>query len=171
MEDKEHYDGGLSLKEVDYIISYMQKNNPVVMEWGMGTSTLKFPQYCKYYYSLEHDVKWYFKIKEQINQSPEKYKNLLPYMVAPDKPRTKPTKYEEFKKYIEFVDEFADNKFDLFFADGRARVFCVQRGLPKLKDDGLIFLHDYNGKRPHYEWINDFAQKIGQVDNLGIFKK
>lgn len=167
MKDKNHYDGGMSLKEAEYIKYYMQKNNPIVLEWGMGTSTKMFPQYCKKYISIEHDKSRFNK----INDVTKKQTNLTKYHIKQNHPRTNPTQYAEFKNYIEFAGKFEDEFFDLFFADGRARVYCLNYAKPKLKKDGLIFLHDYNEqKRPHYSWIKDFTTKIDQVDYLGVFK-
>jgi len=165
-KNKEDYAGGLQKIEVDYIEAYMKKNNPTVFEWGMGTSTLRFPKYCKSYDSLEHNEDWYLKTKEKNKQT-----NCRLHLVKNNKPRTKPTKAEEFRDYINFIESFENEHFDVFFADGRARIFCIEKGLDKLKNDGIVFLHDYTPQRTNYHWIENFMNKIDQVGALGIFKK
>ena len=74
----------------------------------------------------------------------------------------------QFEAYVNFVDTL-NEKFDGVLIDGRCRVRCAKKIFPYLKDDGTLFVHDYN--RPYYKEIEKFYDKIGGIGSLAIFKK
>jgi predicted O-methyltransferase YrrM len=53
-----------------------------------------------------------------------------------------------FDDYVTCVADEPDDSFDLVIVDGRARVECVRRSMPKVKPGGLLVLDDTG--RPRY---------------------
>jgi hypothetical protein len=52
-----------------------------------------------------------------------------------------------FDSYVAAVSEESDDSLDLVVVDGRARVECVRRAMPKVKHGGLLLLDDTNRAR------------------------
>jgi hypothetical protein len=48
----------------------------------------------------------------------------------------------DFSPYVQFIDQFPDQHFDLVVVDGRARVSCVPHAIPKVKQGGYLMLDD-----------------------------
>ncbi len=69
-------------------------------------------------------------------------------------------------KPLELIDEYG--KFDIVLVDGVAREFCTYRAKDLIKDDGLIFIHDF--KRTHYYGILNFYEIVKQVDTLALLR-
>ena len=69
-------------------------------------------------------------------------------------------------KPIELIDEYG--KFDIVLVDGVAREFCAYRAKDLIKDDGLIFFHDF--KRTQYHGVLNFYEIVEQVDTLALLK-
>jgi len=69
-------------------------------------------------------------------------------------------------KPIELIDEYG--KFDIVLVDGVAREFCTYRAKDLIKDDGLIFFHDF--KRTQYHGVLNFYEIVEQVDTLALLK-
>ena len=55
--------------------------------------------------------------------------------------------------------------------DGRARAYCALEVYDYLKDDGLLFVHDYIGRKKYHPIIEGRYEKINLVNSLVIFKK
>jgi len=126
--------------EIDFIKEYLSEDK-VMLEYGSGGSTGFFPQFVKEYYSIEHVEDWYEEVGEHLLTLPYKDK-VHNYLIKPDYPRTIPTKYREFKSYIEYVDTI-NKKYDIVLIDGRARAQCAEYVIPYLNDDAVVFIHDY----------------------------
>ena len=47
-----------------------------------------------------------------------------------------------FDDYVAAINDELDNSLDLVIVDGRARVECVRRAMPKVKPGGLLLLDD-----------------------------
>jgi hypothetical protein len=78
-------------KEVEMVLKYL-KPQSTVFEWGSGGSTLLFSRYVKKYVSVEHNLDWYFEIKNIIDKN--KISNIDNYLV--DIPKGVPTKKDKF---------------------------------------------------------------------------
>jgi len=146
--------------EIQFVISHL-KLTDVMLEWGSGGSTTTFSMYVSKYHSIEHVHDWYTKVDTELKNYPlldMSYKH-----IPPDLPRTKPTRYEEFKTYIEYPSSL-DIKFDKVFIDGRARAQCAKFILPYLKKDSVVFIHDYFA-RPQYHYIEEYYNIIGGIRN------
>lgn len=69
-------------------------------------------------------------------------------------------------KPLELIKEY--EKFDIVLVDGVAREFCAYRAKDLIKDDGLIFFHDF--KRTQYHGVLNFYEIVEQADTLALLK-
>lgn len=139
----------MSNYEIELINSFL-KSSDVMLEWGSGGSTVTFSHKVKSYYSIEHVSEWYSNVDTEIKKQNISHK-VHNFLVEPDLPRTIPTKYEEFKTYIEYVDRLSI-RFDKVLIDGRARVQCAEYVIPYLSENAIVFIHDF-WQRPQYHSI------------------
>jgi predicted O-methyltransferase YrrM len=104
-------------------------------EWGSGGSTLWLSQRTKSVVSLEHDADW----AEQGRKDLAKWgiENVTLVHLALD------------GGYVEYIDQFPDEHFDLIMVDGRRRSDCLRRAIPKLKCGGALVLD--NSERTEYQ--------------------
>lgn len=126
----------MSQEEIDLITSKL-KSTDVMLEWGSGGSTTEFPKYVTKYYSIEHDPEWFGNVKKE---APD---NVDYHLVELDKPLTDPTQKTQIQTYLDFVDTLNVEKFDKVLIDGRGRGWCAEKVLPYLKEDSIVFIHDY----------------------------
>ncbi len=149
----------MSRREVAMIRRYLNPTN-TMLEWGAGGSTVYFPLFVKKYYSIEHDSRWYDKVKPQILYNVSMFLEDIHCQS-----NHKCLKRENCEEYVEKVNEL-DTEFDRVLIDGRGRRFCAEEVLPYLHNDSLVFIHDFwNRKRyhsvlEHYEVVD--AIKNGQ---------
>ena len=134
---------------IEFIKSYL-KSNMTLFEYGSGNSTLFYADYVRQLISVEHDNKWYSKIKSLIPG----HCNLIFSDVTSE-------------EYI-CPDELKNNKFDVIIIDGRRRNECIVKSEPSLKDNGIMVLDD--SERAHYAEGIDFLTDKGykKIDFWGI---
>jgi hypothetical protein len=133
-------------------------------EFGSGGSTIFFCRRVGRLVSLEHNVAWHEQITKKIHDLGidnveyhlvEKENNNKPLLIhkrnddytVPFTPATC------FVNYYSFIDARADESFDFIIVDGRARVECALRSLPKLKKGGFLILD--NSERLRYKPVHD----------------
>ncbi|MCY6353976.1 cytidylyltransferase domain-containing protein [Clostridium sp. ZS2-4] len=97
----------------------------IVFEYGSGNSTLWLAKNVLKVYSVEHDLKWFNKVRNMISDNVN-YKYI-------------PLEYggEYCKEILNY-----NNKFDIVIIDGRDRVNCCKNCINALKDDGIIIWDD-----------------------------
>ena len=145
----------MSSKEIDLIKSNLDPSH-VMLEWGSGGSTTELPKYVKKYYSIEHDSNWFDDVKKEIPN------NVDYHLVKLDKPLTDPTQKTQIQTYLDFVDALEVKKFDRVLIDGRGRGWCAEKVLPYLKEDSIVFIHDY-WERPQYFIVEKWYDVIDYV--------
>lgn len=145
----------MSDDEIDLIVKYLNKED-IVIEWGSGGSTYYFPQFVKKYYSIEHDEKWFGEVNQ--NLSP----NVEYHFVGLNSPLTDLTQKYQIQTYVDFVDTLGIEKFDKVLIDGRGRGWCAEKVLPYLKEDSIVFIHDY-WARPQYHIVEKWYDVIDHV--------
>jgi hypothetical protein len=157
--------------QIDLIQSYL-KPTDTMLEYGAGGSTLYFSQYVEKYVSIEHDINWIDKIRE--NKMPD---NVELHYCAPNNKIQLPTwegNPEDFQNYISFIDTLTYKNYDKVFIDGRVRVKCSVKVLDYLNTDSLVFVHDFF-ERDRYHKILEYYKIIDQDRNtrpsLVILKK
>lgn len=132
-----------------------------MLEWGSGGSTIEFSPLVKKYYSIEHIEKWHQQVGDAIKS--KNYLNTNCHLIVPDYPRTIPTKYREFKSYIEKPTEF-NTKFDKVLIDGRGRQYCAAYILRHLVPSSIIFIHDF-WERPAYHGVLKWYNEVDSIKN------
>ena len=156
----------LSDKEVNCIDKYL-KPTDIMLEWGSGGSTPYFGNQVEEYYSIEHSQKWFDITSEGLKEY-KLIKKIGVFFIPSNKPRTRPTKREEFEDYVNVVNQLK-HKYDKVLIDGRARLYCGIEVLPWLKEDAIVFLHDCS--RSEYKEIYEYYDLIKIVDRLAVLKK
>ena len=160
--------------EREFLLSFLQKDD-VMLEFGCGGSTIEFSQHVKEYHSIEHSQNWY----EQIKKFLENQQNIFMYYIPNDIPRTiefGPSKYEEFKTYIQYVNVI-NKKFNKVLIDGRGRQWCAEEVIPYLDENAIVFIHDFGtdhlGRdiRKRYNSVLKYYSIIGKVCSLVALKK
>ena len=173
----------MSSTEIQTVLRYL-KSYQAMLEYGSGGSTLLFPEYVDKYFSIEHDEKWYKKVKEQCKSNSNVVIKHVPRdHITPDENRIKATTWQEldtssrakdFKTYIEYPKVF-ERKFDVVLVDGRARPECAKFIKDYLVDDGYLFMHDYwPDCRKAYRVVEEHYRVIDKVltgQGLAVFRK
>lgn len=106
---------------IDFVKPRLNKQMNI-FEYGSGYSTLFFAKHVKKVTSVEHDEKWFKKLKNQIP----------------------PNAVIFIKSISDFVESIADNeeKYDLIFIDGEERVSCLKKSVSHITSNGVIILDD-----------------------------
>lgn len=116
---------------------------PRVFEYGGGGSTLWLEDRSATVTVVEHDGQWQKRLAAQL--SPTATLLFRPPTAAGTIPSAAASGY--FDHYVAAIDEQLDDSLDLVIVDGRARVACVRRALPKVKPGGLLVLDDTDRAR------------------------
>ena len=148
--------------ETDAIITNIHKDD-IMLEWGAGGSTLLFSQHVKEYYSIESNEYWFNEVKKLIGDNVKLFL-CLPIPKSPVVPSHK----EDYLDYINKIN-YVNKRFDKILVDGRARTFCAEKAVPFIKDNGLLFFHDWN--RPRYHTILKYYTIVDVVNQLAILRK
>jgi len=135
---------------IDFIFDRLNKSMDV-FEYGSGNSTLWYAKRVNSVTSIEHDKKWFEKIRKNIPKNVDLYYKKLVYG----------GEYSKFPKNL-------GRKFDIIVVDGRDRVNCINNSLDSLKNGGVIVLDD--SERDSYKDGIKFLTERGfkKIDFWGI---
>ena len=134
-----------------YFISERLSKKMEIFEFGSGNSTLWYAEKVMHVASIEHDEKWYKKIKKMIPDNVEIYFQRLVYS----------------EDYFNFPNAIG-KKFDIIIIDGRNRVNCMKNSIHSLKDNGIIILDD-SEREQYQQGINYLIQnEFKRIDFWGI---
>lgn len=165
----------LTFGTIDFLETYLRgKSGLRVFEYGSGGSTLYWLKHGCNVISIEHDTAWFPVVKERLGTNPNiDYRLVLPQEQAqmsqndPADPKACLSLREEFRgysfqNYVQQIDAYPDEYFDIILVDGRARTSCLYHSLPKVRNGGIIVLD--NADRPHYlaqtaAFMGDFQKK------------
>ncbi len=144
-----------------------------VFEYGCGGTTLFFADRVNELVSVEHDPVWFKCVQEEMKGG--SHACWIPHLVPPSPsvvpaahPASDPDAYVSadvrlsdfsFRDYVETIEAYPDNSFDLVLIDGRARPSCFKHALHKVKFGGTIVLN--NAERPQYGYIDIVARALG----------
>ena len=143
-------------KELELILTYLDKDK-VMLEYGCGGSTTIIPPNVKKYYSIEHNLDWFWNVQQELYD--DNIDNVELHLC--DIPKGVPSKREEFwdkygenllyaqehlntniteftdcvypkdryvwSEYIDYVDTIGVDHFDVVLIDGRARTDCAYK--------------------------------------------
>lgn len=147
-----------------------------VLEFGSGASTLAIAKRVKRVVSIEHDETFYKSTLQLLKDNGIVNVGLF-YVPANALPiGADDGTAEGFADYINTPAKYAVNeKFDLVFVDGRARVACAKKSIESyLKTGGIIFIHDYGHpneqyRRPEYEVVEEFLKLKKKEFTMAMF--
>jgi hypothetical protein len=107
---------------IHFMKDYLKKDM-IVFEFGSGSSTHFFSNYCSHVYSVEHNKSWSEDIKSR----------------KPDNVTIIDSELNDsYEKSIHSIDRH----FDIIYVDGRRRVNCIRESAGKIEDNGIIVLDD-----------------------------
>ncbi|RZK50838.1 MAG: FkbM family methyltransferase [Pedobacter sp.] len=126
---------------IDFIKPRLNKSHQI-FEYGSGNSTLFYAQYVKQVISVEHDLNWFNKIKDnKANNAELYYEELIPN--------------GNYSKKANNMEA----QFDIIIVDGRDRVNCCKYAISALAASGVIVLDD--SERPEYQEGRSFLKENG----------
>ncbi len=146
--------------EATDLLNNKLKSCEKVFEFGGGGSTLFFLDRNVDLITVEHNQEWFAELTKKIGKN-EKWKGVLKLPISidnfdkleignPDHYISDDSNFKNksFINYVNFIDEFENNSFDIVCIDGRARPSCVKHAIPKLKKGGWLILD--NSERDYY---------------------
>jgi hypothetical protein len=132
-----------------------------VFEYGSGASTLYWLSKGASCVSIEHEKQWYDKMNSSFAAIAEvDYRLVEPELLSHSKTVKNPGnpdhyssnspefKNYDFSHYVQQIDEFPDEYFDIVMIDGRSRPSCIKRSLSKVRVGGFMIVD--NTDRDYY---------------------
>jgi SAM-dependent methyltransferase len=158
-----------SVQEQNFLLDALTPDM-TVLEVGAGLSTFLIAKRVKKVISIEHNKEWFDEINKTKPQNVELYH--IPQNSEP-KPEYSDGTYEDFKDYCDFILGIPE-LFDVVFIDGRARVDAAKFAAKCLKENGVIFIHDFGHpdtkyRRTEYDCVLDFLELDGQELTMAKF--
>jgi LPS sulfotransferase NodH len=124
-----------------------------VFEYGGGGSTLWMAERAGEVVTAEHDPQWADVLRAQTADLANA--TLLVRSAADD-----------YADYVPAIDDYPDGYFDVVVVDGRERVRCFERAVPKVRPGGLLLLDDT--ERSRYAPAFEIAAGIRHVTVRGL---
>lgn len=147
-----------------------------VFEYGSGGSTLWLADRVQRIVSVEHTSYWYERVEQEVART--KPAASVTLVLKPvDELQVEGSSNEENRAtaasrklddYINVVDQFEDDSFDLVFVDGldTIRVACITRAQNKVRPGGLLVLDD--SSRPSYNEVNALLRSWSREKFWGV---
>lgn len=160
---------------VDFMTNSLEKESHV-FEWGSGGSTAYFSNLVKHVTSIEYNPKWHEQVKFFLSQNhienvdlhlilPQEIKSVEP--VSSNYRTNSPDHINShFADYVQVIDKFEDNFFDLVLVDGRARVDCINHSMSKVKPGGWLVLD--NAERSFYNVADEIMSSWYKQEYFGF---
>lgn len=116
------------------------------LEFGSGCSTIWLAQRVKSLVSVEHDKKWYERVKKLLEQNNIENVKLV---------------YAEVKDYLKVLKNYRNETLDFVFSDGlkQFRSRCIRASWPKIKKGGIMIID--NSETIHPRKGIKFIEKQG----------
>jgi len=135
------------------------KPDMILFEFGSGLSTLYFSTKVKKVISIEHNKKWYNLLKKELIR--KGIDNCECFLKEPELIDTKNSRIAKieytsdlkeyqgfhFRRYVESIDRYPNQFFDIVFIDGRVRIDCILHSINKIKIGGFLILDNSDEKR------------------------
>ena len=145
-------------------LSFM-KPNLTYFEFGSGGSTNVASYYKLKVYSVESDALWHKKLKNSnINAT---YITVDLKVIKAGYPGNNTT-MKDWKSYFQAYD--SKYNADIILIDGRFRIICGLDIFPKIRNDTLILIHDYEN-RDFYHILEKYYIKVRKWSSLSAFFK
>lgn len=145
---------------IEYLGRYLAGKRKAAFEWGMGGSSVFLRSRGCTVVSVEHSREWYETTVSTIGDDGIKQYMMRLWDVLNSRPISRlllkePVKQVDeaqyssgvpayaghsFKDYVGAIDRYSNDSLDIVLVDGRTRMPCCFRALPKLKRGGLLIL-------------------------------
>jgi hypothetical protein len=144
-------------------------------EYGSGGTTLFLANRVRALHSVEHDPTWFQQTSEALEAVGPDH---IHYELIEPNPTEAPEQSETFRStdvsyrghsfesYVCAIDAHADRSLDLVVVDGRARVACVARAIPKIRAGGYLLLD--NSDRDEYAQALALLRHLPRRDFSGL---
>lgn len=130
-----------------------------IFEYGSGESTLHLGDRVELIVSVEHSINKFNKIQGPIRTirnnfvykhiPPEEDPKPYPYSHLSYGSTHKNYLYYNFKKYVNYITEYADDFFNVIIINGLSRASCIMATTGKIMNRGVIILN--NSERYVYQ--------------------
>jgi predicted O-methyltransferase YrrM len=110
------------------------KPTDVGLEWGSGRSTIWFARRVSHLTSIEHNDRWYRRIKKMLS---DKRIDNVDLLYAPLE-----AKGESQPNYVRAADELPRAGLDFVLVDGRLRDQCTELAFQLIKPGGMLIIDD-----------------------------
>lgn len=152
--------------ELIAFLSFLTKET-IYFETGSGCSSIIAKYYAKKSYAVEGCKEWYERgIKNGLKD------NLIFHDLKPDTSSWsipgKESTLNDWKKYFQSYKKSYNA--DIILIDGRFKIATALDIFDKIKDDTIIFIHEYQN-RPLYFVIEEYYQYVYHWDLLTAFVK
>ena len=156
----------LTEKELIAFLSFLTKNI-TYFETGSGCSSLIAKYYAKKSYAVEGCKEFYQQgIKNGLKE------NLIFHDLKPDNPLWsypgKNSNINDWKKYFTAYDKSYNA--DVILLDGRFKIATAMDIFDKIKDDTIVFIHEYQ-ERPSYFILENYYDYVYHWETLVAFVK
>lgn len=131
----------------DYINPQMK-----VFEYGSGSSTLYFGNNAQLIVSIEHSPDKFYKLESHVKKvrsnfvyklvQPIEDPTPFPYSHVSYGSTHKNYLYHSFKNYVNYINVYLDDYFDIISINGMSRASCIVASGWKVKKGGIIILND-----------------------------
>jgi hypothetical protein len=132
-----------------------------VFEFGSGGSTIYMAERVKNLFTVEHSPAWYQTVASELKR--RKLMNVTYLLREPEPAGPNPlaeywdnyrAEYPNmsFERYVKAIDEHPDHFFDVVLVDGRARKFCLEHSVSKLRPGGYLLL-DNSSTREYLDFL------------------
>jgi len=162
----------ITFRAIDWLGAYLEPTMSV-FEYGAGGSTLYLAKRAQHVASVEHDEGFFQLVKGLVDQQGIQNCELTLHAPRPcaegdSEFASLQAKYQGlcFESYVKAIDVFPDQSLDFVLVDGRARLACVKRALPKIRPGGAIMLD--NSERPGYAEAGRLLQQLPRFDFRGV---
>ena len=135
---KKHFDYPWLTQKANLILSSCIHESDVGLEFGSGMSTLWFARRVSHLTSVEHDRRWYQKIKNIIDE--RKITNVRYLFCKKDQLEER----ENEAKYLKVIRDFQQNSLDFSLVDGVYRDSCANAVIDKLRHGGILIIDNAN---------------------------
>jgi len=161
----------------DYLES-LQVTGKRVFEYGSGGSTLYWLKRGASVVSIEHNLEWYEFLKPVLPDGASiDYRLIAPEIIEgdqcldpsfPDTYVSSDQRYigYHFRRYVQIIDTFPDQYFDIILIDGRSRPSCIKHAISKVVPGGILIVD--NAERDYYySHTMTYLQKSRRMEFYG----
>ena len=134
-----------------YALNSWLKPSDTGFEWGSGRSTLWLAERTTHIVSIEHHKGWFENVKSLISNKGLESK--VDYFHL-----------SESEEYENKIDDYTED-FNYILIDGRRRLQCLKKAIPRIKPGGIIILDNSDRYIPN-KVGNSFLSVVNKSKNF-----